>query len=120
MGAIIRHSPIPCNGPIYRAQGNSPYPIRIYCTCCAKGSKAKTIVPHADLVHRGSGGFCLPILAARHEHVRFPICTHKKKGLPIMSSRILKTYDCGLAQLIIKMFFLGGRVKGLPFFTAPQ
>ena len=43
----------------------------------------------------------------------------KKKGLPIVPCRILKTYGCGLAQLIIKINFLGGRVEGLPLFTAP-
>ena len=79
MEAIIRHSPIPRNSPIYRIYGNIPYPVRVYCSCCAKGSKAKSTVPHADPAHRGSGGFCLPVLAARHEHVRFAICTQEKK-----------------------------------------
>ena len=106
MEAIIRHLPIPCNGPIYSIYGKSPYPIRVYCTCCAKGSKAKSTAAHADRAHRGSGGFCLPVLAARHEHLRFPICTQKKKGLRIIPFRIFKTYGCGLAQLIIKIYFL--------------
>ena len=119
MEAIIRYSPIPRNGPIYRTYRNTPYPVRVYCTCCAKGSKAKSTAPHAHPAHCGSGGFCRRVLAARHEHVRFPICTHKKKGQPIIPSGILKTYGCGLAQLIIKIYFLGGRVEGLPFFTAP-
>ena len=30
-----------------------------------------------------------------------------------------KTYGCGLAQLIIKGYFFGGRVQGLQFFIAP-
>ena len=34
MEAIIRHSPIPYNGPIDSTYGNSPYPVRVYCTCC--------------------------------------------------------------------------------------
>ena len=80
MEAIIRHSPITCNGPIYSTYGNSPYPVGVYCICYAKGSKAKSTVAHADPTHRGTGGFCLPVLAARHEHVCFPICTQKKKG----------------------------------------
>ena len=80
MGAIITHSPIPCNGPIYSTYGNIPYPVRAYCTCCAKGSKAKSTAAHAEPAHRGSGGFCLAILVACHEHLRFPICTQKKKG----------------------------------------
>ena len=44
----------------------------------------------------------------------------KKKGLSIVPSRIFKTYGCGLAQLVIKIDFLGLRVEGLPFFIAPQ
>ena len=48
-----------------------------------------------------------------------PSAHRKKKGLPIVPSRILKTYGCGPAQLIIKINFLGGRVGGLPLFTAP-
>ena len=79
MEAIIRHSLIPCNAPIYSTYGNSPYPERVYCTCCAKGSKAKSTAVHADPAHRGSGGFCLAVLAARHEHLRFPIGTQRKK-----------------------------------------
>ena len=41
MEAITRHSPISPNGPIYRTYGNSPYPVRFYCTCCAKGSRQR-------------------------------------------------------------------------------
>ena len=106
MEAIIRHSSITCNGPTYSAYGNSPYPVSVYCACCAKGSKAKGTAAHADPAHRGSGGFCRPVLAARHEHLRFPICTQKNKGLPVIPFRIFKTYGCGLAQLIIKIYFL--------------
>ena len=78
MEAIIRHSPIPGNGPIHSTYGNSPYPVRVYCTCSAKGRKAKSTAAHAHPAHRGSGGFCLQALAARHEHPRFSICTQKK------------------------------------------
>ena len=106
METMIRHSPITCNGPIYSTYGNSPCPIGIYCTCCAKGSKAESTVAHADPTHRGTGGFCLPVLVARHEQMRFPSCTQTKKGLPIIPFRIFKTYSCGLAQLIIKIYFL--------------
>ena len=119
MEAIIRHSHIPRNGPTYKTYCNSPDPVYVYCSCCAKGSKAKSTVPHADLAARGSGGFCLPVLAARHEHVRFSIRTQKKR-LPIIPSRILKNYGCGLAQHIIKISFLGGRVECLPIFTASK
>ena len=80
MEAIIRHSPITCIGPIHSTYGNDPYLVGVYCTCCAKGSKAKSTAAHGDSAHRGSGGFCLPLLAARHEHMRFPICTQNKKG----------------------------------------
>ena len=75
MEAIIRHLPIPRNGPIYRTYGNSPYPVCVYCTCCAKGSKAKSTAVHANPAHRGSRGLCFPALGARHEHLRFPMCT---------------------------------------------
>ena len=75
MEAIITHLPITCNGPIYSTYGNSPYPVGVYCTCCANCSKAKSTAAHANPTHGGSGGFCLPILAAHHEHLRFPICT---------------------------------------------
>ena len=80
MEAIIRDSPIPLNGPIYSPNGNNPYPVRVYCTCFGKGSKAKSTAPHVEPTHRGPGGFFLPVLAPRNEHLRFPICTHKKKG----------------------------------------
>ena len=46
--------------------------------------------------------------------------TQKKKGLPIVPFHVFKTYGCGLAQLVIKIDFLGGRVEGLSLFTAPQ
>ena len=119
MEAIIRHSPITRNGPIYNTYGNSPFPVAVYPTCCAKGSKAQSTVTHVDPTHDGTRGFCLPVLAARHEHLCFTICRKEKKGLPIVPSRILKAYGCGLAQLVIKINFLGGRVEGLPLFTAP-
>ena len=79
MEAIIRHSPITRKGPIYSTYGNSPFPVAVYRTCCAKGSKAQSMVTHADPTHGGTRGFCLPTLAARHEHLCFPICTQKKK-----------------------------------------
>ena len=119
MEAIIRHSPITRNVPIYSTYGNSRFPVAVYRTCCAKSSKAQSTVTHADPTHGGTRRFCLPVLAARHEHLCFTICTQKKKGLPIVPSHILKTYGCGLAQLVIKINFLGGGVEGLPLFTAP-
>ena len=79
MGAIIKHSPMTRNGPVYSTYGNSPCQGAVYRTCCAKGIKAKGTVTHADPTHRGTRGFCLPVLAARHEHLCFPICTQKKK-----------------------------------------
>ena len=97
MEAIIRHSPIPRNGRIYRTYGNSPYPVHVYGTCCAKGSKAKSTVPHADPAHRGSGGSCLPVLEARHEHVRFPISTQKKRdclSFPLVSLKLTVAALC--------------------------
>ena len=76
----MRQAPITCNGPIYSTYGNSPYPVGVYCTCCAKASKATSRSVHANPGHRGSGGFYLLGLAARHEHLRFPICTlHTQK-----------------------------------------
>ena len=74
----MRQLHITYNGPIYSTYGNSPYPFGVYCTCRAKGS-ANSTVAHADPTHGGSGGFRLLLLAARHEHLRFPICTQKKK-----------------------------------------
>ena len=108
MEAIIRHSPITRNGPIYSTYGNNPFPFAVYRTCCAKGSKAKSTVTHADPTHGGTRGFCLPVLAARHEHLCFPSCIQKKKGLPIVPFLIFKTYGCGLAQLVVKIDFFGG------------
>ena len=90
MVAIIRHSPITRNGPIYGTYGNSPFPVAVYRTCCAKGSKAQSKVTSADPTHGGTRGFCLPVLVARHEHLCFTICTQKKKGLPIVPSLSLK------------------------------
>ena len=75
MEAIIRHSPIPRNDPIHSTYGKSPYLVRVFCTCCAKSSKAKSTAPHADPTHRGSGMYYLSDLAARHEHLSFPIAT---------------------------------------------
>ena len=83
------HSPITRNGPIYSIYGNGRCPVAVYRTCCAKGSKAQSTVTHADPTHSGTRGFCLPVLAARHEHLCFTICTQKKKGLPIVPCRIL-------------------------------
>ena len=80
MAAIIRHSPITRDGPIYSTYGNSPFPVAVYRTCCAKGSEAQSTVTHADPTHGGTRGFCLPVLAARHEHLCFPIYKQKKKG----------------------------------------
>ena len=90
MEAIIRHSPITCNGPLYRTYGNSPLPVAIYRTCCAKGSKANSTVAHADPTHGGTRGFCLPVLAARHEQLCFPICTQKKRACLSFPSASLK------------------------------
>ena len=120
MVAIIGQSPITCKGPTYSTYGNSPFPAAVYCTCCAKGSKANNTVAHADPTHGGTKGLCLPVVAARHEHLCFPIYKQKKTGLPIVPFRIFKTYGSGLAQLVIKINFLGGCVEGLPLFTAPQ
>ena len=44
MEAIIRHSPIARNGPIYSIYGNGRFPVAVYRTCCAKGSKAQSMV----------------------------------------------------------------------------
>ena len=92
MEAIIRHSPITCNGPKDSTYGNNPYLVAVYCTSCAKGSKAKGTVSHADPTHGVTGRFCLLDLAARHEHRRFSNSTQKKKGRPIIPFRIFKTY----------------------------
>ena len=105
MEAISRHSPITSNGPIYRTYGNSRFRAAVHRTCCAKGSKAQSTVTHADPMHGGTRGFCLPVLAARHEHLCFTICKQQKKGLSIVPSRILKAYVCGLAQLVDKINF---------------
>ena len=43
----------------------------------------------------------------------------KNKEVPIIPSRMIEYYGWGLAQLIIKIYFLGGRVDGLQLFTAP-
>ena len=65
---------------VYSTYGDSPFLVAVYRTCCAKGSKAQSTVTDADPTHGGTRGFCLPVLAARHEHLCFPICTYKKKG----------------------------------------
>ena len=79
MEGIIRYSPITCNGPIYSTYGNTPYLVAVHCTCSAGNSKANSTVAHADPTHGGTRGFCLPVLAARHEHLCFPMCTQKKR-----------------------------------------
>ena len=56
MEAIIRHSPITRNGPIYSTYGNSPFPIAVYHTCSAKGSKEQSTVTHQDPTHGGTKG----------------------------------------------------------------
>ena len=68
MEAIIRHSPITRNGPIYSIYGNSRFPVAVYRTCCAKVSKAQSTVTHADPTRSGTRGFCLPALAARNSY----------------------------------------------------
>ena len=78
MEAIIRHSPITRDGPIYSIYGNGRFPVAVYRTCCAKGSKAQSTVTHADPTHSGTRGFSLAALAARHEHLCFTICTQKR------------------------------------------
>ena len=45
---------------------------------------------HADPTHPGTGGFRLPVLAARHERLRFPICTQKKRDCLSFPSVSLK------------------------------
>ena len=49
----------------------------------------------------------------------FPFEHGKKRDCLSFPPRILKTCACGLPQLIIKFYFLGGREEGLPFFNAP-
>ena len=97
MEAISKHSPRTHNGPMYRTYGRISYPVAVYCTCCGKSSKVKSTVKHADPTQGGTRGFCLPVLADRHEHLCIPICTQKKQGLPIVLFCILKTYGCNLA-----------------------
>ena len=116
MEAIIRHSPITSNGPIYSTYGSSPYSVLVYCTCCGKGSKARSTAAHVDPTHRGTGGFCLPVLAPRHEQLRFPICTQKEnKGGECLSfpSVSFKLRVAGFRNSSSR------RVEGLPLFTAP-
>ena len=96
MEAIIRHLPITCNGPIYSTYGNSPYSVGVYCTCCAKGSKANSTVAHADPTHGGTEGFYPPALAACHEHLRWPICTQKKRDCLSFPSVFFKLRVAGL------------------------
>ena len=95
MEAIISHSPTNRNGPIYRTYGNSPFPVAVYRTCCAKCSKAKSTVTHADPTHVGTRGFFLPVWQPAMSTYAFP-SAHKKKGLLFVPSRIFKTYGCGL------------------------
>ena len=48
----------------------------------------------------------------------FPSTHLEKKGTAYHSPPHF-FYGCGLAQLIIKIYFLGGRIGGLSLFTAP-
>ena len=57
MEAVISHSLTVCNGPIYSNYGNSPYRVGVSCTCCAKGSKAKSMGAHGDTTYRGFEAF---------------------------------------------------------------
>ena len=118
MGAIIRHSPITFNGPIYSTYGDTPYPVGVHCTCCPKGSTANSTA-HANPTHGGHGRFCLPVLEARHEHLHFPICTPKKRdclSLPSVSFSLKLTVA---ALHNHQIDFLGGCVERLPILTAP-
>ena len=103
MEAIIRRSPITCNGPMYSTYGNSPFPVAVYCTCCAKGSKPNITVAHANPTYDGTRGFCLPGLAARHEHLCFPICRQKKRDYLSIPSVSLKLTVAALRNLSSKL-----------------
>ena len=74
-----RNAPSVDNGK-YSTYSNSPYPVCVYCTCCAKNSKAKSTIEPADPTHCGTGGFCRPILAACHQHLSFPNLHKEKTG----------------------------------------
>ena len=62
MEAIIRHSPITRNGPIYSIYDNSRFPVAVYRTYCAKVGKARSTVTHADPTHSGTRA-AMPVMA---------------------------------------------------------
>ena len=66
------------------------------------------------------GDSAFPLWQPAMDTCAFPSAHRKKKGLPIDPSCIFKTYGCGLAQLVITINFLGGRVEGLPLFNVPK
>ena len=45
-------------------------------------------VLQANPAHRCSVGFCLPILAAPHQHLCYTVYTQKEKGLPIIPPHV--------------------------------
>ena len=91
MEAIIRHSPIPHNGPIYSTYGNSPYLVRVYCTCYAKGSKAKSGAAHADAPRLAPGDSAFQFWQPAMSTCAFPFAHRKKRdclSFPPVSSKL--------------------------------
>ena len=123
MEAITRHLPIIRNGPILyiapRATAPSQLPSIALAVPKVARQRARLHMQTQHTVEPGDSAFQFwqPAMSL---HTCTPTCTQKKKGLPMVPSGFIETYGCGLAQLVIKIDFLGGRVEGLPLFTAPQ
>ena len=105
MEVIIRHSPITCNGSICSTYGNRPYPSASIALAVPKVARqrARLRMQTKHTVAPRDSAFQLwqPAMST----CAFP-SAHEKKGLPIIPLPIFKTYGCGLAQLLIKIYFL--------------
>ena len=120
MEAMIRHSPITRNGPIYIApMATAPSQLPSIALAVPKVARQRARLrvqtQHTVAPWDSAFQFWRPAMST----CAFPSAHWKKKGLPILPFRNFKRYGCGLAQLFIKIDFLGGRVEGLPLFTAP-
>ena len=119
MEAIITHSSMPRTGPKY-IELIAIAPIKSVCVARvvpkAARQKARLRMKTQHTVARGDSALQCWQLAMSTCAFR---SAHRKKWTAITPSHILKTFRCGLAHPIMRIYFLGGRVEGLPFFSAP-
>ena len=79
MEAIIGHSPITCNGPIYSTYGNSPFPVAVYRTCLPKVARQRTRLRMQTQHTVAPGDSAFEFWQPAMSTCAFP-SAHKKKG----------------------------------------